>query len=61
MPLSSGPTFDVVLANPPFSLRWEPCKAMGEDVRIKSHGVAPTSAGASCSSVAPLAGCAGFG
>ncbi len=28
------------MANPQFSLRWELGKAMGEDVRFKSHGVA---------------------
>lgn len=38
------PQFDAVVANPPFSYRWEPGEAMGEDVRFKSHGVAPKSA-----------------
>jgi type I restriction enzyme M protein len=38
------PKFDAVVANPPFSYRWEPGDAMGEDVRFKSHGVAPKSA-----------------
>ena len=41
---AKAPKFDAVLANPPFSLRWEPGEAMGEDVRFKSHGVAPKSA-----------------
>ena len=35
------PAFDAVVANPPFSLRWEPGEAMGEDMRFKAHGVAP--------------------
>ncbi len=38
------PQFDAVVANPPFSYRWEPTEAMGEDVRFKNHGVAPKSA-----------------
>jgi type I restriction enzyme M protein len=38
------PQFDVVVANPPFSYRWEPTDAMGEDMRFKGHGVAPKSA-----------------
>jgi type I restriction enzyme M protein len=38
------PTFDAVVANPPFSYRWEPGEAMSEDMRFKSHGVAPKSA-----------------
>ncbi len=38
------PQFDVVLANPPFSYRWEPGDAMSEDMRFKNHGVAPKSA-----------------
>ncbi|MFD1624590.1 type I restriction-modification system subunit M [Azospirillum griseum] len=38
------PTFDAIVANPPFSFRWEPTEAMGEDVRFKSHGLAPKSA-----------------
>ncbi|MBE72466.1 MAG: type I restriction-modification system subunit M [Thalassospira sp.] len=36
--------FDVIVANPPFSLRWEPSDAMGDDVRFKNYGVAPKSA-----------------
>jgi type I restriction enzyme M protein len=36
--------FDAVVANPPFSYRWEPGEAMGEDMRFKAHGVAPKSA-----------------
>ncbi len=38
------PYFDAVVANPPFSYRWEPSEAMGEDVRFKSYGLAPKSA-----------------
>jgi type I restriction enzyme M protein len=38
------PAFDAVVANPPFSYRWEPGEAMAEDMRFKSHGVAPKSA-----------------
>jgi type I restriction enzyme M protein len=36
--------FDAVVANPPFSYRWEPTDAIGEDVRFKNHGLAPKSA-----------------
>ncbi len=36
--------FDAVVANPPFSYRWDSTEAMGEDVRFKSHGLAPKSA-----------------
>jgi type I restriction enzyme M protein len=38
------PAFDAVVANPPFSYRWEPGEAMGEDVRFKNYGLAPKSA-----------------
>lgn len=38
------PQFDAVVANPPFSYRWEPGEAMAEDMRFKNHGVAPKSA-----------------
>ena len=38
------PTFDAVVANPPFSLRWDAGEAMSEDMRFKNHGVAPKSA-----------------
>jgi len=38
------PSFDAVVANPPFSYRWEPTDALAEDVRFKSHGLAPKSA-----------------
>lgn len=36
--------FDAVVANPPFSYRWDPSEAMGEDFRFKSYGLAPKSA-----------------
>lgn len=36
--------FDAIVANPPFSYRWEPTEAMGEDFRFKSYGLAPRSA-----------------
>lgn len=35
---------DAVVANPPFSYRWEPNEVMAEDFRFKSHGIAPKSA-----------------
>ena len=35
---------DAVVANPPFSLRWEPKDSMKEDFRFKSYGLAPKSA-----------------
>jgi type I restriction enzyme M protein len=38
------PKFDAVVANPPFSYRWEPTETMGEDVRFKNYGLAPKSA-----------------
>ncbi|MCY3615743.1 MAG: type I restriction-modification system subunit M [Bacteroidetes bacterium] len=37
------PYFDAVIANPPFSYRWNPSEAMGEDVRFKNYGLAPRS------------------
>ena len=38
------PKFDVIVADPPFSLRWEATETLGEDVRFKNHGIAPKSA-----------------
>ena len=38
------PQFDAVVANPPFSYRWEQGDVMSEDMRFKNHGVAPKSA-----------------
>ena len=36
--------FDAIVANPPFSLRWEPTDTLAEDFRFKSYGLAPKSA-----------------
>jgi type I restriction enzyme M protein len=36
--------FDAIVANPPFSLRWDPNDTLSEDFRFKSHGLAPKSA-----------------
>ena len=38
------PVFDAVVANPPFSYRWENSDALADDVRFKNHGLAPKSA-----------------
>ena len=38
------PRFDAVVANPPFSFRWEPNEALADDMRFRSHGLAPKSA-----------------
>ena len=38
------PQFDAVVANPPFSYRWDPTDTISEDMRFKNHGVAPKSA-----------------
>jgi type I restriction enzyme M protein len=38
------PSFDAIVANPSFSYRWEPTDALADDVRFKSHGLAPKSA-----------------
>lgn len=38
------PAFDAVVANPPFSYRWEPKDATRDDPRFANHGVAPKSA-----------------
>ncbi|KJZ49014.1 type I restriction-modification system subunit M [Pseudomonas sp. B21-040] len=38
------PTFDAIVANPPFSYRWDPTEALADDVRFKNHGLAPKSA-----------------
>ena len=37
-------TFDAVVANPPFSLKWEPDDETSNDQRFKNFGVAPKSA-----------------
>lgn len=36
--------FEAIVANPPFSLRWEPNDTLSEDFRFKSYGLAPKSA-----------------
>ena len=36
--------FDAVVANPPFSLRWEAPEGIADDMRFKSYGIAPKSA-----------------
>jgi type I restriction enzyme M protein len=36
--------FDAIVANPPFSLRWEPTDTLAEDFRFKNYGLAPRSA-----------------
>ena len=38
------PQFDAVVANPPFSYRWNPKDEVSDDPRFASHGVAPKSA-----------------
>jgi len=38
------PRFDAVVANPPFSYRWDPKDEATQDARFKNHGVAPKSA-----------------
>jgi len=38
------PHFDAIVANPPFSYRWNPAEAMSDDVRFKNHGLVPKSA-----------------
>ena len=35
---------DAIVANPPFSYRWEPNETMADDFRFKSYGLAPKSA-----------------
>jgi len=36
--------FDAVIANPPFSYRWQPTDSLAQDVRFKNYGLAPKSA-----------------
>jgi type I restriction enzyme M protein len=38
------PNFDAIVANPPFSYRWNPTEALADDVRFKNYGLAPKSA-----------------
>jgi type I restriction enzyme M protein len=37
------PTFGAVVANPPFSFRWDPKEALNDDMRFKGYGLAPKS------------------
>ncbi len=37
-------TFDAVVANPPFSLRWDPSEETAKDYRFSRYGLAPRSA-----------------
>ena len=39
-----APKFDAVVANPPFSYRWDVTDSIGDDVRFKNYGLAPKSA-----------------
>jgi len=41
---AKSPKFDAVVANPPFSYRWESSEAMSDDMRFKNYGLAPKSA-----------------
>ena len=36
------PAFDAIVANPPFSYRWEPSEAMADDVRFKATAWRPS-------------------
>ena len=36
--------FDAIVANPLYSLRWEPTDTLTEDFRFKNYGIAPKSA-----------------
>jgi len=36
--------FDAIVANPPFSYRWDPTDDLGNDFRFKNYGLAPKSA-----------------
>jgi len=41
---SKKPAFDAVVANPPFSLRWEAAEDLADDARFTGYGLAPKSA-----------------
>ena len=41
---ANKPSFDAIVANPPFSYGWNPTEVTGEDVRFRNYGVAPKSA-----------------
>lgn len=36
--------FNAIVANPPFSYRWDPSEEMAKDIRFASYGIAPKSA-----------------
>lgn len=36
--------FDAIVANPPFSLKWDPTDSLKDDFRFKNYGIAPKSA-----------------
>jgi type I restriction-modification system DNA methylase subunit len=36
--------FDAIVANPPFSLRWNPTEELAKDFRFANYGLAPKSA-----------------
>lgn len=36
--------FDAIVANPPFSLRWDPTETLAQDFRFKNYGLVPKSA-----------------
>ena len=38
------PDFDAIVANPPFSYRWDHTEAIGDDARFNNYGLAPKSA-----------------
>jgi type I restriction enzyme M protein len=38
------PRFDAVVANPPFSYRWDPSDSVSDDMRFKNYGLAPKAA-----------------
>lgn len=38
------PVFDAIVANPPFSYRWDPTESVADDIRFKNYGLAPKSA-----------------
>ena len=40
---STQTKFDAIVANPPFSYRWEPKEETAQDMRFRSHGLAPKS------------------
>ena len=37
-------SFSAIVANPPFSLKWEPSDTLAQDFRFKNYGLAPKSA-----------------